>query len=691
MKMKKNFKYITLIIFVTLIVVYAIPKYETAGNGNELYITSDSKQQVEAGTFLTDDELLTLFNVTSNYQELFNGTLSIEHNINFNTPGTYNIKFIASYQEILCFDDKDDEDGKGTGKNENGTLIGTYCQNNADDGEVGNNDRYKYIDKQKVATSKLTVTEKAQTTIIADSYHGDNEHTVYSDAELIELYNVQVLGANQEPITISHNIDFTTPGQYQITFTSDGIIFVSTYEVYDLKPSLDSLDKYTIQVGETVDYVSAYQIVATELNSGDLNSNLKVHDSHIDYNVPGNYYLNISVSDKEGNVVIKEIQLIIEGEEEQLVLSSKPTKTIELGTTFTDEELINQFEVAANYQLNKAELEVEHNIDYSQIGSYQITFSDNEYGLQTTSILTIREPIMKSLKIDKMCVNQGTVLTKAGYIEEYTKQVGAINDQSVLDSLEIDDSQVDYQTVGTYQVNVIATNEIGTVISKVLALCITSDNDTSSEVDEEVSEVDEEVSEVDEEVSEVDEEASEVDEEVSEVDDVPTISDGVICVANDNLDKINFNLNRKIDKVYIPQSDIITDNMLRTLFEQPEDVTVIHNIVPTEVGEYEVGFESGECGSSGTVVVSANTQITSKQDLENYLAVNNLNEIESDEIKEGTYSIVKLSADGEEQHYIEYKLLQTGSENNYIAMIVLALGGLVVLILASLLIRKTFS
>ncbi len=670
--MKRNLKYITLIIFVALTVVYAIPKYETAGKGNELYITSDSKQQVEAGMTLTDDELLTLFNVTSNYQELFNGTLSIEHNINFDTPGTYNIKFIASYQEILCFDDKEDEDGNGTGKNENGSLIGTYCQNNADDGEIGDNDRYKYIDKQKVATSKLTITEKEQVTIVADSYHGGNEHTVYQDAELIELYNVQVLGTKEEPITITHSIDFGTPGLYEITFASDGVTFVSTYEVYDLKPSLESLDQYTIEAGDSVDYVSAYQIVASELSSGDLNSNLKIHDSHIDYNVPGSYYLNISVSDKEGNVVIKEIQLIIEGDKEQLLLNSKPTKTIELGTTFTDEELIDEFEVEANYQVNKAELVVEHNIDYSQIGSYQITFIDSDHGLQTTSILNIREPIMRALKIDRMCVKQGTVLSKAGYIEEYTKQVGPINDQSILDSLEIDDSQVDYQTVGSYQVNVMATNELGTVINKILALCITSDdNSTSSEVDEEVSEVDEEVSEV--------------------VDDVPTISDSDICITNDNYEKVNFNLNRKIDKVYIPQSDIITDNMLRTLFEQPTDVTVIHNVVPTEVGEYEVSFEAGECGSSGIVVVSASTQITNKQELENYLAVNNLNKIEADEIKEGTYSIMKLSEDGEEQHYIEYKLLQTGNENNYRALIVVALSGLIVLVIASLLVRKTFS
>lgn len=124
----KKVKYILPVILVVLSMALTLPIFTSAGNGNELYIKADKKQEIVAGTALTDQQLLSLFNVSSNYKDLFNGKMTIEHSIDFNTPGKYNIKFIASYQEVKCVPKNSgnpnvncDDNGNGNG-NANGQI-----------------------------------------------------------------------------------------------------------------------------------------------------------------------------------------------------------------------------------------------------------------------------------------------------------------------------------------------------------------------------------------------------------------------------------------------------------------------------------------------------------------------------------------------------------------------------------------
>ncbi len=680
-----------LAVVLALVIAIGIPSIASAGNGNELYITSDKTQESAQGIVLSDDQLISLFNVASNYGDLLNGQLTVEHDIDFNTVGTYNIKFIASYQEVLCFDDKEDEDGPGTGKNQNGSLdeVGTYCQNNADDGEVGDNDRYKYIDKQKVQTAKLTIVEpQVNLQITSLNNQADYEHIIYTDQELIDLFEVEVLGADEgQQIVVTHNIDFEKPDFYDVTFTVGEVSKTVKYQVIDLKPTLTSNDEYTINVGDEVYYFTAYNINAAEFEDYDLNQFVKVHDEEVDYQTPGDYPITLSVSDQEGNVVIKNIVLHIVDSQ---TLNAKPVVERPVGVSYTDDQLKTLFELTANYQLDFNNVEVEHQIDFNTIGEYSVTFTDLTNGKSVTTIYRVVEPVERNLQIEKICTPVGNQLTKQDYIDEYNKQVSEIKDSSILETLEIDDSLVNYQQVGVYQVNVKAINNAGETLNRVLALCITDDIDEEeSEVDNEESEVDNEESEVDNEESEVDNEESEVDNEESEVDNEESEVDNevavdVCTVVSKNGKPLNL-LSKKISTVSIAPTDSISSNMLRNLFEQPEDAVVIHDIIPSVVGNYKVRFERGDCSFTGTVQVKEQQVITGPEKLEEYLEQHKLNTLDPTSVSAGEYNVTVIDPESgdESVEQVTYKLANTGRSvsSTTLSLVVLSLIAIVVLVL----------
>ncbi|WOO88432.1 DUF5011 domain-containing protein [Mollicutes bacterium LVI A0075] len=708
------------VIVVSLILVFSITsiyfEFQTSGNGNELYITSDKKQQSEQGIELTDEQLVSLFNVASNYQELLNGSLTVEHNIDFNTIGTYNIKFIANYQEVLCFDDKEDADGKGTGKKDNGSVneVGTFCQNNADDGEIGDNDRYKYIDKQKEQTAKLEIVEPVQQMQLSVLNNAsDYEHTVYNDQQLIAKFEAKVLGnATNQQITVTHEIDFEKPGIYDVTFSSGNLSKTVKYEVIDILPTLELTTEHTIKVGESVDFIEDYKINASEFEDYDLNNYVKIHDSNVDYNTPGTYEVKVSVSDQDGNIVIRKVNLHIVDADS---LSAKPLIIRKRGIEYTDQELKQLFVLTANYQLDLNNVVVEHQIDFNEVGEYPVKFTDTSTGLSVTSTYKVVKDIEHSLSIDKICLKLGDEFNVQDYIEAYSSQVGPIEDQMILDTLEIDDSLVNYNSEGTYQVNVKATNSAGEVLNRVLALCLESDPDeeeseVSSEVESEVSsevksEVSSEVkSEVSSEVksevsSEVKSEASgevksevsseiksEVSSEVkSEVSSEVDQEEVDVCFEKVNGEKYKAILSRKISTVVLAPSDYVSDARLRNLFWQPEEAVVIHNIIPSVVGNYAVRFELDDCSYTGTVQVKEQMVIDNEQDLEEYLEENGLNNISKDEIVEGDYvvTVVDEETDKQESHIISYNLANTGSERLstvYLLLGLITIGGLIIIV-----------
>lgn len=113
-------------------------------------------------------------------------------------------------------------------------------------------------------------------------------------------------------------IDYTTPGDYPVYFFStneDGLTTVqsATFTINDLKPKITtSKEQITVkQDSSSVDLISEFNAVATEIDKGDLTSEIKVRGI-VNYSKPGQYEIKFTVVDDEGNKAQKDGKVIVE-------------------------------------------------------------------------------------------------------------------------------------------------------------------------------------------------------------------------------------------------------------------------------------------------------------------------------------------------------------------------------------------
>lgn len=142
-------------------------------------------------------------------------------------------------------------------------------------------------------SSKLTGLERKQI----------YEENVYTDAMLINLFAIKNDSFKQINVDQS-NVDYSKPGKYVVAFSDeDNNHIEATLVIVDLKPQISSsTEVITIMLGESFDqFISVYNISATEIKENDLRSQVKVDSSDVDFTKEGEYNIVFSVVDEEGN------------------------------------------------------------------------------------------------------------------------------------------------------------------------------------------------------------------------------------------------------------------------------------------------------------------------------------------------------------------------------------------------------
>lgn len=162
-----------------------------------------------------------------------------------------------------------------------------------------------------------TRTVKVVSYITGNSVGIADEETILLEEQLIDLF--KVVNSDAELISVDQSqVDYSKPGVYEVVFTDESANeIIGSLQIRDLMPSLEvSSDLITLGVGETIDDIlNQLSYSATEITSGDLTAFIDINDSEIDYATIGNYPLIFSVSDEEGNVVTKSVQVYISEED----------------------------------------------------------------------------------------------------------------------------------------------------------------------------------------------------------------------------------------------------------------------------------------------------------------------------------------------------------------------------------------
>ncbi len=321
-----------------------------------------------------------------------------------------------------------------------------------------------------VIFTTLEFTFNAQETFVADETHSVDEGSEpLTRAEVIDLYNVEYNQENSLAVYTS-DIDYNTPGTYQIRFEETDVYgsmntYYSNLVVTDLLPIIE-LDSENVQtVGnkspEAYDLISLFGLTATEIETGDLTTQVTVDDSQVVYNQVGHNQVTFTVTDDEGNSV-SELGDLYFRQLAPEISGLEQTNTI-VGTELTKQQLIDLFEISVIAEDGSVKIDVnDRDVNYYKVGSYPVTFTaEDVYGNKSETITltlnVIPEPVELTLSADETHnVNEGTErLTRAEVIDLYN----VVYDQE--NSLGVYQSDVDYTTPGSYQIKFEETDSNG--------------------------------------------------------------------------------------------------------------------------------------------------------------------------------------------------------------------------------------
>ncbi len=343
--------------------IYQTVDYETAT------LTVDSTVEIKEETIQTDNDLIELFNVTSNLDD----SITVDQSsVDYTTPGEYEIIFsdehgnsetgrliitdllpeisttktlaeiklgeeIEDFNELYGLTATEIIDGDLTSQiivddsTINYDVTGTYTFTVSVEDEENNIDSVNL--SLTISRDESTIIDpiipnvdtniKPTISGLKDA-HTDEEKPL-SDEELINLFEINVYD-EEDGETVVKNIsvdqslvDYSTPGLYNIIFKvvdSDGneVSIQSQLEIIDVLPVLEiSSDSIILELNSNEDSLEE-QIdkIASEIVHGDLTSQIIVDDSEVDYSKAGIYDVIISVKDEEGNVVKKTVKVSIE-------------------------------------------------------------------------------------------------------------------------------------------------------------------------------------------------------------------------------------------------------------------------------------------------------------------------------------------------------------------------------------------
>ncbi len=310
---------------------------------NKIPLTADASHSVVEGTTpLTASELIETYHVEYNTDN----TLIVHTiDVDYNTPGSYPVSFEEKdsngnsetiYSEMVVTDvlptisfvephvqalvndpiDLIDAFGVVATEQQTGDLneFITVDDSEVDYMHVGHYPVYFTVSDEEGNTASeegdLYLRSSAPT-LTADSEHSVNENSVWTNVQLLSLYNVSATdkdGIDYIDVDTSR-VDFTTPGRYTITFTAYDIYGMNSFEYYsiievkDLLPEiLTDNSEITIESGSDYDLAQLIGIHASEIISDDLDSQVVIDDSQVNYDQAGSYTVTLTVSDDEGNM-----------------------------------------------------------------------------------------------------------------------------------------------------------------------------------------------------------------------------------------------------------------------------------------------------------------------------------------------------------------------------------------------------
>ncbi len=271
-------------------------------------------------------------------------------------------------------------------------------------------------------------------------------------------------------------VDLTTPGDYELIYSvtdTDGNTVIKKVTVHVLSnehPEINGTKDLSVLANTTIDYLDG--VSATDKEDGDLTSAIIVDDSKVDLTKVGSYDLTYSVTDSDGNTTTKTITVDVLSNEHPEIngtkdLSVLANTTIDYldGVSATDKE---------DGDLTSAIIVDDSKVDLTKVGSYDVTYSVTDSDGNTTT----KTVIVDVLSNEHPEINGTNDITiKLGEKADFVTGVSASDkeDGDLTSTIVVDDSKVDYNKTGDYNVTYSVTDKDGNTTTKIITLTIERD------------------------------------------------------------------------------------------------------------------------------------------------------------------------------------------------------------------------
>ncbi|TLG72992.1 LapB repeat-containing protein [Culicoidibacter larvae] len=409
-------------------------------------ISGTSALTYEAGTTISNSQLLTDANIviTDASGEVITPLVDLS-GVNFNTPGTYTATVNAT---------------DSSGNTATFTITITIVDTTAPVISLTANDLSYEVgstvsEAQVILDSGATVTDNSGEVITpAIDLSGVNFTTVGVYTAAVRALDSNNNVAIEQTITI-HIIDTTAP-----VVTANAVTYEAGTTVSEAQFLLDAMVAVTDNSGATI------------IPTADL--------STVDFNTVGNYTVMVVATDPDNNMSALPVTVTITDTTAPSIETETAQLTYEVGTVVPDAQILGDAGVTITDNTNETIMPVLDltNVNFMQIGTYSATVnaSDSSGNAATAVTLTINiidttEPVI--VAASDISYEAGSTISEAQFLLDTNTVVTDNSGETIMATVDL--SGVDFNTVGTYNATISATDSSGNTALQTVTVSITDE------------------------------------------------------------------------------------------------------------------------------------------------------------------------------------------------------------------------
>ena len=294
---------------------------------------------------------------------------------------------------------------------------------------------------------------------------------------------------------VKNYVDTTKLGTYEVVYKvtdSKGASKKKTIKV-TVNPKMETLNEVptikaedkTISVGDTFDVKK--DVTAKDTEDGDLTDKIEVVKNDVDTTKPGTYEVVYKVTDSKGASKKKTVYVTVNPKMEEInwiPVISASDRALTVGDVFNVMDGVSASDHEDGDVTGSVVVE-SSNVDTNTVGSYQVTYrvTDSQGASSTKTITVIVNPKMEEINWMPVISASDKVLT-VGDVFNVMDGVSASDqeDGDVTGSVVVESSNVDTNTVGSYQVTYRVTDSQGASSTKTITVIVNPKMEALNEV-----------------------------------------------------------------------------------------------------------------------------------------------------------------------------------------------------------------